>query len=114
MSRRRKLVPDAMSACKEGGVARGVPGGDGSGEPRSGELAGVAVGDQRGAIESRRLRTGDTHVDSRRDVRRELHALPITEPASELTVELQAEPTRDALTLPTVDSVPSFGCSTVL
>lgn len=88
--RRRMDVPDAMSACSEGGASpgRGLAGGVESGEPSSGLLAGVAVGVKCACsggrhTESRRDRTGEPPADERRDVRRDDHALPSTDDASD-------------------------------
>lgn len=112
---RRMDVPLAMSVCNEGGASpgRGVAGGDWSGEPSSGLLAGVAVGekccrDGGRHSESRRECTGDTAADDRRDVIRELHALPST-----LLDKLLMPLLHTLLTLLPA-RLPSFGCSTVL
>lgn len=85
-------------------------GGEASGEPSSGLLAGVAVGENLAGAQkdSRRDSTGETAAEERRDVTRELHALPSTL----LERELSALPRTLLDMLP--EMLPSFGWSTVL
>lgn len=112
-------VPLAMRACSEGGAApgRGEAGGVASGEPSSGLLAGVAVGEKwcraaaaAGAAqsESRRERSGEPAAEERREVSRELQAVPSTLLARLLT------PLPHTLLVLLPAMLPSFGCSTVL
>lgn len=113
--RRRMDVPLAISECNDGGASpgRGVAGGDWSGEPSSGLLAGVAVGEKCGRDggrhrDSRRECTGDTAADDRREVIRELHALPST------LLDRLLIPLLHTLLKLVPAKLPSFGCSTVL
>lgn len=110
-------MPLAINACNEGGPSpgRGVDGGDASGEPSSGLLAGVAVGvkcARDGPLvpqtDSRRECTGDTAADDRREVSRELQALPST------LLERLLMPLLHTLLTLLPARLPSFGWSTVL
>lgn len=116
--RRSIDVPLAMSECREGGASpgRGVGGGEESGEPSRGLLAGVAVGVKCGReggrqTDSRLECTGETAAEERRDVSRELHAVPST-----LLERLLIPLLHTLLTLLTLlpARLPSLGCSTVL
>lgn len=113
--RRRMDVPLAMSACSDGGASpgRGEAGGVESGEPSSGLLAGVAVGvkcAREGGThtDSRRECTGEPPADERRDVSRELHALPST------LLDRLLMPLLHTLLAVLLTMLPSFGWSTVL